>query len=61
MQRLISGAHSLNPSGGLTPEGLIANNKIIIGLAKAVFMHAAEKYPKGVCRALSNKYKPYVS
>jgi len=61
LQRLISGAHSLNPSGGLTPEGLIANNKIIIGLAKAVFMHAAERYPKGVCRALSNKYKPYVS
>lgn len=61
LQRSISGAEPFTSSGAATPEGLIANNKIIISLAKAVFMHAAEKYPKGVCRALSNKYKPYVS
>lgn len=61
LQRSISGVQSFTPSGAATPEGLIANNKIVIGLAKAVFMHAAEKYPKGICRALSNKYRLYVS
>ena len=43
-----------------TPAGLISTNKFIIGLAKAVFLHASEKYPKGVCRSISNKYKTYV-
>ena len=61
LQRSISSTKSFSPSGAATPEGLIANNKIIIRLAKAVFMHAAEKYPKSVCRALSNKYKLYVT
>lgn len=61
LQRSISGVSSFTPSGAATPEGLIANNKIIIDLAKAVFVHVAEKYPKGVCRALSNKYRSYVS
>lgn len=43
-----------------TPVGLIFTNKFIISLAKEVFMHASEKYPRGVCRSISNKYKSYV-
>lgn len=61
LQRSIAGAQPFTPSGEATPEGLITNNKMIINLAKAVFIDTAEKYPKGVCRALSNKYKSYVS
>lgn len=44
-----------------SPEGLISNNKIIIGLAKAVFIHSSEKYPKGICRSLANKYASYIA
>ena len=61
LQRSIACNKPVSPSDAETPEGLIANNKIIIGLAKAVFIHTAEKYPTGVCRALANKYKSYVS
>ncbi len=43
-----------------TPAGLISTNRFIISLANAVFLHASDKYPKGVCRSLSNKYKSYV-
>lgn len=60
LQRSISSAQS-SPLKEVTPKGLIANNKIIINLAKAVFIHAAEKYPKGVCKVLLNKYKFYIS
>lgn len=44
-----------------TPAGLISINKFIIILAKEVFLHASEKYPRGVCRSISNKYKFYIS
>lgn len=44
-----------------TPEGLITNNKIIIGLAKAAFLHASERYPKGISRSLANKYSSYMT
>lgn len=43
-----------------TPAGLISANKFIIGLAKAVFLYVSEKYPNGICRSLSNKYKSYL-
>lgn len=61
LQRSIADTKLPTSSGESTPEGLIVNNKIIISLAKAVFMHASDKYPRGVCRSLSNKYKAYVS
>jgi hypothetical protein len=61
LQRSIADTKLTMTSDASTPEGLILNNKIIIGLAKAVFMHASDKYPRGVCRSLSNKYKAYVS
>jgi hypothetical protein len=61
LQRSIAAAQSTTPSGAATPEGLILNNKIIINLAKAVFIYNAEKYPKGICRALANRFKTYVS
>ena len=48
------------PMTAATPVGLISTNKFIISLAKEVFLHASEKYPKGVCRSISNKYKSYV-
>lgn len=48
------------PVTAATPAGLISTNRFIISLAKAVFLHASDKYPKGVCRSISNKYKTYV-
>lgn len=60
LQRSIAGEVSLNTPGKATPHSLIANNKMIINLAKSVFTHSAEKYPKGICRALFNKYKIYI-
>ena len=48
------------PVTAATPAGLISTNKFIISLAKEVFLYASEKYPKGVCRSLSNKYKSYI-
>lgn len=44
-----------------SPEGLIFNNKIIIGLAKAVFTHSSHNYPRSICRSLANKYANYVA
>lgn len=44
-----------------TPEGLVSNNKIIIEIANAVFLHAAQRYPKGICRSLANKYPEYIA
>jgi hypothetical protein len=61
LQRSIAGATALAATSASTSEGLIANNKIIIGLAKAVFLHASEKYPKGICRSLANRYSSYVA
>lgn len=61
LQRSIAGADLQVPLKASTPASLIANNKIIISLAKAVFVDASEKYPKSICRALFNKYKSYVS
>lgn len=42
----------------LTPwEGLVENNKIIMDLAARTFDHAADSYPKSICRSLKNKHK----
>lgn len=61
LQRSLSADEAPSASAAAaSPAGLIATNKFIIGLAKAVFLHASEKYPKGVCRSISNKYKAYV-
>jgi hypothetical protein len=60
LQRSFADTQPLTSSCASTPEGLILNNKIVINLAKAVFMHASDKYPKSVSRSLSNKYKAYV-
>lgn len=61
LQRSIASTPTLAATNTPTPEGLITNNKIIIGLAKAVFLHASEKYPKGICRSLANKYASYMA
>jgi hypothetical protein len=60
LQRSISVAKPAPLICTTTPEGLIINNMLIISLAKAVFAHATERYPKGICRSLSNKYKVYI-
>ena len=60
LQRSLAGDQNPTLSSATNPEGLIANNKMIIGLAKEVFLHASEKYPKSVSRSISNKYKSYV-
>lgn len=61
LQRSISSTQSQTATRTPTPEGLVSNNIIIIGLAKAVFLHIADKYPKGICRSLANKYSNYVA
>ena len=43
-----------------SPEALISNNKVIIGLAKAIFSHASDSYPRSICRSIANKYSTYV-
>jgi len=59
LQRSISGGApiSLVSSAPLT---LIASNKLIIDLAKAVFTYASNKYPKSICRSLLNQYDSYI-
>lgn len=59
IQRSIADTHSEILTQTSTPEGLVSNNKIIIGLAKAVFLHAADKYPKSICRSLASKYSSF--
>lgn len=61
LQRSITSTAPATSNLSATPDGLIANNKIIINLAKAVFMQAAENYPHGICRSLANKYSAYVA
>lgn len=61
LQRSLSAKDHLGaPVTAATLAGLISTNRFIISLAKAVFLHASDKYPKGVCRSISNKYKVYV-
>jgi len=60
LQLAISEPPSPTPIKTSSPEGLISNNKIIIGLAEAIFLHSTEKYPKGICRSLANKYNDYI-
>jgi hypothetical protein len=61
LQRLLSVKDVSNSSNiASNPVGLISTNRFIICLAKAVFLHASERYPKGVCRSILNKYKAYV-
>ncbi len=61
LQRSLLAENTPNiPATTATPAGLISTNKFIISLAKAVFLHASERYPKGICRSLSNKYKSYI-
>lgn len=61
LQLEISALQSPTPIKTPSPNGLISNNKIIIGLAKAIFLHSSEKYPRGICRSLANKYANYVA
>jgi hypothetical protein len=51
-----SAALNINP----TPDGLVDNNKIIINLARRVFIYASESYPKSICRSIAHKYSDYV-
>ncbi|MBP6530697.1 MAG: hypothetical protein KA260_11290 [Burkholderiales bacterium] len=60
MQRSIGSQLSANATNGATPDGMVATNKLIISIAMAVFKHASETYPKGICRSLANKYSSYV-
>ena len=59
LQRSILNTKLFSSTGDYTPEGLVSNNKLIIELANAVFLHAAQRYPRGICRSLANKYSKY--
>lgn len=61
IQRSIASQEITQPTKNPSPEGLVASNKMIIGLAKAIFQHAADRYPTSICRSLANKYSLYVS
>jgi hypothetical protein len=60
LQRLIVSSHSIATMPSSSAESLVLNSKIIVDFAKAVFLYAADKYPKGICRSLSNKYSSLV-
>jgi len=45
----------------VSPDTLISNNKLIIDFAKNFFLFSSDKYPKSICRQLSNKYSGYFS
>jgi hypothetical protein len=60
LQRLIVSSHSIATTPSSSAESLVLNNKIIVDFAKTVFLYAANKYPKGICRSLSNKYSSLV-
>jgi len=61
LQRSILNTKLFSSTGDYTPEGLVSNNKLIIELANAVFLHAAQRYPRGICRSLANKYSKYMT
>jgi len=52
-QGTISRAHSW--------EGLVSNNLIIIELARSIFCHFAENYPRSIFRSVANKYKASIA
>ena len=41
-------------------HSLISNNKLIINIAKSVFKHSSDKYPKSICRSLQNRYSTFI-
>jgi len=41
-------------------ENLVLHNKLVIGLARSVFMHSASSYPKSISRSIQNQYKDVV-
>ena len=61
LQRAISETQSSYPVKAKSSEALIFSNKLIINLAKTIFIHTSEKFPRSTCRYLANKYKFYVS
>ena len=42
-------------------RSLMSNNKIIIELAKKMFLHGANNYPRSICRYLAHKYSTHLS
>jgi hypothetical protein len=61
LQNAISDSNFRSSHRAPSPEGLVSSTKLIIGLATAVFLSCSEKYPKGICRSLANKYSKYIS
>ena len=59
IQRSIQNTSPMRPIVNPTPLGLISNNKLIIELAKAVFISTAKNYPKSFTRSLKNEYAEY--
>lgn len=44
----------------LNVKNLMSNNKIIIELAKKMFLHGANNYPRSICRHLAHKYSTHL-
>lgn len=61
IQSNISSASSLLNSSSSKVELLVSNNKIIINLAKSIFLHSSSSYPRSICSSLANKYHHYLT
>lgn len=61
IQRLISTPDTLPQSTLHDTEGLIASNKLIINLAKTIFLNTAKNYPQSICNSLTNRYSAYIA
>ena len=60
IQAFISQPASAPVCAPVNVKNLISNNKIIIELAIRIFSYGAEKYPRSICRSLSNKYSDFL-
>lgn len=49
------------PHMRVNSEALIANNNLIIRLAKETFLHSSSSYPRSISRSLANKYSEYLN
>ncbi|GAB3547376.1 hypothetical protein GCM10027343_26540 [Noviherbaspirillum agri] len=61
LQLAIEQPNTSTADRGVNAESLITNNKIIINLAKAIFLHSSERYPKSVSSSIKNMYGAYVN
>jgi hypothetical protein len=45
----------------VNPDAMVANNNVIINLAKQMFLHSSRNYPRSICSSLANQYRSYLT